>query len=155
MANNDDHSRDDADAPRATSSSAAIATYRLETDGVLVEVTPNFVEGQSDPDGDRYLWTYAIRIVNNRETSVRLLRRYWRLADRDGRIDEVRGDGVIGQQPTIAPGQSFEYASAAPLRAPSGLMGGHFEMISANGDDIIIPTPTFSLDSPYDTPILH
>ena len=134
---------------------AAAVDYQQETHGVLVRVAPRFMPSQSYPEQGRYVWTYAIAISNRRDETVRLLRRYWRLTDRDGRVEEVRGEGVVGLQPDIAAGQTFEYASAAPLRSASGVMGGHFEMITAGGEDLIVPTPIFSLDSPYETPILN
>ncbi len=129
---------------------AGAATYRRETAGVLVEVAPRFLESESAPALPRFVWSYSIRIANHRDEWVRLLRRYWRLADSLGRVDEVRGDGVVGQQPTIQPGLHFDYASFAPLKAPSGVMGGHFEMVAASGALLTVETPVFSLDSPYE-----
>ena len=129
--------------------------YQRQSNGVLVDVTPRFIASQSFPARHRYVWSYTIRISNMRDDSIRLLRRYWKLTDQYGRVDEVRGEGVVGQQPTIAPGAHFEYTSAAPLRAASGVMGGHFEMITSSGEEFIAQTPLFSLDSPFDTPTLN
>lgn len=126
--------------------------WRRETDGVVVEVAPQFLESESAPDEDRFIWRYAIRIVNQRAGAVRLLRRHWRLVDCRGHAEEVRGDGVVGRQPRIEPGSAFAYASFAPLRAPSGVMGGAFEMVAQSGEVLTIATPHFSLDSPYDAP---
>lgn len=129
--------------------------YRIETEGVLIEVSPQFLEAQSAPELGRYVWSYAVRVTNQRERSVRLLRRRWRITDRLGRVDEVAGDGVVGQQPWISSGRSFEYASAAPLREPSGVMEGSYEMLCESGATFRAKIPVFSLDSRFDTPVLQ
>lgn len=137
------------------SDDAAAFVYTRESEGVRVEVEPAFLPGESYPHRSGYVWRYQIRIANLRDEPVRLLRRYWRLTDSAGVADEVRGDGVVGQQPLIKPGEAFEYASFAPLRTPSGVMGGHFEMKTAAGVTICVETPLFSLDSPLDKPSLN
>ncbi|RME64021.1 MAG: Co2+/Mg2+ efflux protein ApaG, partial [Alphaproteobacteria bacterium] len=99
----------------------------------------------------RHVWGYHIRISNHASQPVQLRRRYWRITDARGQVQEVRGEGVIGEQPRLAPGDSFEYDSGVPLATPSGFMTGHYEMERADGVALIVEIPTFSLDAP-DTP---
>lgn len=124
--------------------------FQQETGGVLVRVEPAFLEFESDPEQGRYVWSYAVDVENRLAEPVQLLSRYWRITDALGVTQEVRGQGVVGQQPIIAPGESFSYSSAAPLHAPSGLMHGHYEMARLHsGDTITVAVPAFALDSPH------
>lgn len=123
--------------------------YEQETSGLVVRVAPEFVAEHSAPQEGRFVWAYTIEIENQGEEAVQLLSRYWRITDENGIIQEVRGEGVIGQQPVIAPGASFRYSSAAPLAAPSGIMLGAYSMVRADGERFEIAVPPFSLDSPY------
>jgi ApaG protein len=122
--------------------------YEQETSGMVVRVAPQFLPEESAPDEGRFVWAYTIEIENRSPDSVQLLSRFWRITDENGLTQEVRGPGVIGQQPIIGPGQSFRYTSAAPLAAPSGLMMGAYSMQRANGEAFDIAVPTFALDSP-------
>jgi ApaG protein len=125
------------------------AMYEQETSGVMVRVAPQFAPEQSAPDERRYVWAYTIEIENRGDKPVQLLSRYWRITDDNGLTQEVRGDGLIGQQPVIEPGASFRYTSAAPLAAPSGMMHGAYSMVDAEGERFDIAVPVFALDSPY------
>ncbi len=123
--------------------------YQAETKNIIVRAQPRFMPQQSTPDEDYYFWTYTIDITNNGKSTVKLLRRHWRITDMSGRTEEVRGDGVVGEQPTLSPGQTFTYTSGCPLRTPSGIMVGSYRMRSEAGDEFDVTIPAFSLDSPY------
>lgn len=124
--------------------------FEQETSGILVRVQPNFLADESDPDEHRFVWSYAIEIVNLSHETVQLISRYWRITDAKGATQEVRGAGVIGQQPVIEPGQSYRYSSAAPLAEPYGLMMGAYQMVRTDsGEPFEIAVPAFTLDSPY------
>ncbi len=123
--------------------------YEQETSGVMVRVEPQFLPEESSPDEGRYVWAYTIEIENRSPDSVQLLSRFWKITDENGLTQEVRGAGVIGQQPKIPPGESFRYTSAAPLAAPSGVMSGAYSMQRENGEAFAIAVPLFALDSPH------
>jgi ApaG protein len=123
--------------------------YEQETSGMVVRVAPQFLPEESAPDEGRFVWAYTIEIENRSTDSVQLLSRFWRITDENGLTQEVRGPGVIGQQPIIAPGQSFRYTRAAPLAAPSGVMGGAYSMQRENGEAFDVAVPLFALDSPH------
>ena len=123
--------------------------YEQETSGLVVRVEPQFLPEESSPGEGRFVWAYTIEIENRSADSVQLLSRFWKITDENGLTQEVRGAGVIGQQPTIPPGESFRYTSAAPLAAPSGVMSGAYSMQRANGDAFDIAVPLFALDSPH------
>jgi ApaG protein len=118
------------------------------THQVKVTVEPTFDPERSDPDERRYFWRYAIEIVNLGDKSVTLIERYWRITDDAGRHQEVRGPGVVGEQPTIEPGKSFKYTSGCPLTTPSGLMVGEYRMVDPDGRSFEVSIPAFSLDFP-------
>ena len=131
------------------------AIYERITKGIRVSVSPHYMEDQSDPDEPRYVWAYTVRIDNESSTSVRLRTRYWRITDSRGHTDEVTGDGVVGEQPVIRPGEGFEYTSGAPLTTPSGLMVGAYRMETPDGEAFDVQIPAFSLDSPYELRQIH
>lgn len=122
--------------------------YEQETAGMIVRVDPQFLPQESRPADSRYVWAYTIEIENRRPDPVQLISRFWRITDENGATQEVRGEGVIGQQPVIEPGGSFKYTSAAPLAAPSGVMMGAYSMQRENGEAFDINVPLFALDSP-------
>ncbi len=130
-------------------------TYETETAGIRVQVYPAYLEDQSDPDAQHFVWSYTIRIDNNSTRSVCLRRRHWEITDASGRTEVVMGDGVVGEQPVIEPGEGFEYTSGAPLNTPSGVMVGSYEMETLTGDSFEVAIPAFSLDSPYEIRQLH
>ena len=122
--------------------------YEAVTHQVKVTVEPTFDPERSDPDERRYFWRYAIEIVNLGDNPVTLMERHWRITDANGRQQEVRGPGVVGEQPTIAPGKSFKYTSGCPLTTPSGLMVGEYRMVDPQGQSFEVSIPAFSLDDP-------
>lgn len=121
------------------------------TEDIVVTVKPFYLEDQSTPDDNHYVWAYRVRIENRSQRTVQLLRRYWRITDAYGRVQEVRGAGVVGEQPVLRPGETFEYSSGTPLTTPSGIMVGMYEMSSDDGAHFNVRIPAFSLDSPYET----
>jgi len=122
--------------------------YRAVTRLIEVTVEPNFLPERSSPERSRYFWSYTIVITNTGDETVQLRTRRWIITDATGRQQEVRGEGVIGEQPVIAPGEHFEYTSGVPLSTASGVMTGSYEMESDTGERFEIEVPTFSLDSP-------
>jgi ApaG protein len=123
--------------------------YTRTTAGVTVSVRPSFLESQSIPEENYYIWLYHINIFNSGEKAITLLNRYWRIIDSSGKTEEVRGHGVIGEQPMIASGGVFDYTSGVTLRTPSGFMTGHYEMQDGDGHSLVVSIPAFSLDSPH------
>lgn len=139
--------------------------YNAVTNGISVTVTPHFIEDQSDPDEPHYVWAYQVVIENTGGETVQLRSRYWKITDAAGQLQEVRGAGVVGEQPKLAPGESFEYTSGVPLSTPSGIMSGHYTMQTRPGemspgesdaaDSFEVEVPAFSLDSPYESVSLN
>lgn len=123
--------------------------YSQTTRDITVTVQPMFLEKESSPDEQHYMWAYHVKIENNGSATVQLRNRYWRITDAFGRIQEVRGAGVVGEQPVLKPGESFEYTSGTPLPTPSGIMVGAFQMESDSGERFDVGVPAFSLDSPH------
>lgn len=123
--------------------------YRAVTRKIEVTVTPRFVTERSSPDNGYYFWAYTIDIANRGAETVQLKTRHWRITDAVGRLQEVKGPGVVGEEPTLKPGQSFEYTSGVPLQTPSGFMTGSYGMVSTAGEHFDIEIPAFSLDSPH------
>jgi ApaG protein len=122
--------------------------YTETTRAITVTVQPIYLEDQSAPDQSQFVWAYHVRIENKGEEAVQLRNRYWRITDALGRVQEVRGAGVVGEQPTLEPGGSFRYTSGAPLGTPSGFMSGAYQMETEDGEPINVDIPAFSLDSP-------
>ena len=122
--------------------------YTAVTRGVLVRVRTAYLEDQSDPEAGSWVWAYEIRIENQGAETVQLLRRTWRITDARGRVQVVEGPGVVGQQPTLDPGEAFEYTSGTPLTTSSGFMSGAYHMVAACGEAFDAAIPPFSLDSP-------
>jgi ApaG protein len=123
--------------------------YSETTRSITITVKPFYLEDQSSPTENRYVWAYQVRIENGGEETVQLRRRYWKITDNRGQIQEVRGPGVVGEQPVLAPGESFEYTSGTPLPTPSGIMVGTYEMETRGGESFSVRIPAFSLDSPH------
>ena len=122
--------------------------YRAVTRQIEVTVEPNFMPERSSAEKSHYFWSYTIVITNNGEEIVQLRTRHWIITDASGRRDEVRGEGVVGEQPVLAPGERFEYTSGVPLATASGFMSGRYQMVSETGERFEVDVPTFSLDSP-------
>ncbi|WGM45184.1 Protein ApaG [Brevundimonas sp. NIBR10] len=129
--------------------------YTAETEGVLVKVRPSYLAGQSDPQAGRWVWAYQIEIVNLSAAPVQLISRHWIITDAHGRVEEVRGPGVVGDQPVIAPGDSYSYASGCPLPTPSGSMVGTYAMTDSAGRVFEAAIPAFSLDVPGHKRVLN
>jgi ApaG protein len=119
-----------------------------EKNKILVEATPHFIEAQSAPDKDRYVFAYTITITNAGAVPAKLLNRHWLITDSNGKIQEVRGDGVIGEQPYLKPGESFRYTSGAMIETPVGTMQGEYTMRSDDGDNFSADVPKFTLSIP-------
>lgn len=122
--------------------------YTAETKGIRVTAQPNFSPERSDPERGHYFWTYTIEIRNLGPVAVWLRARTWRITDGLGRVSEVQGAGVVGEQPRIAPGEAYDYTSGCPLTTSSGIMQGHYTMQTETGDVIDVAIPAFSLDVP-------
>ncbi len=123
--------------------------YTETTHDIRIVVRPVFLDEQSSPEEDHYVWAYQVMIENQGGETVQLLNRYWHITDAGGRVQEVRGPGVIGEQPVLRPGESFEYTSGCPLPTPSGIMVGSYEMAAGDGRRFDVSIPAFSLDSPH------
>jgi ApaG protein len=123
--------------------------YSETTRAITVTVRPIYLEEQSSPERQQFVWAYHVRIENKGPDTVQLRNRYWRITDALGRVQEVRGAGVVGEQPLLKPGDSFEYTSGTPLPTPSGIMAGSYEMETSVGERFNVTIPAFSLDSPH------
>jgi ApaG protein len=121
--------------------------YRAVTRGIEVQVSPRFLAERSSPENGYFFWAYTIEIINRGRDTVQLKTRHWKITDAHGRLQEVRGAGVVGETPVLEPGESFEYTSGVPLPTPSGFMTGSYGMVTAAGDGFDIEIPAFSLDS--------
>ena len=122
--------------------------YRAVTRQIEVTVEPNFMPERSVVDRGQYFWSYTIVITNSSAETVQLKTRHWIITDGTGRRQEVRGEGVVGEQPVLGPGEHFKYTSGVPLPTASGFMTGRYQMVSESGERFEIDVPTFSLDSP-------
>ena len=122
--------------------------YSEVTRAISVSVDPFFVEEQSEPAENRWVFGYRVVIENTGSEPVQLMSRYWRIVDGHGRLLEVRGDGVVGEQPMLEPGGRFEYTSGTPLPTPTGIMTGTYQMLGADGLWFDVEIPAFSLDAP-------
>lgn len=121
--------------------------YTATTHRIKVTVIPAYLESQSAAADNHYVWAYTIHLENMGERTVQLMNRYWKITDAIGTVQEVRGAGVIGEQPILKPGDVYNYTSGTALTTPSGIMAGYYEMTTPEGDSFIIEIPAFSLDS--------
>jgi ApaG protein len=121
--------------------------YSLTTQNVTVSVRPAYLEHESSPDKNLYVWAYTVKIENKGGMTVQLRTRHWKITDAYGRVQEVHGPGVVGEQPVLRPGESFEYTSGTPLSTPSGIMAGTYSMQGEDGQLFDVAIPAFSLDS--------
>ena len=122
--------------------------YSAVTQGIRVSVEPHYLEEQSDPAHERYVWAYRVEIENGGPVVVQLLARHWIITDGNGQVQEVRGLGVVGEQPVLQPGERFSYTSGCPLTTPSGIMRGTYQMAAPDGSLLLVEIPAFSLDLP-------
>jgi ApaG protein len=125
-----------------------MASYRTVTRQIEVKVSPRFMPERSSSEKSYYFWAYTVEIKNRGKSTVQLKTRHWRITDGLGRLQEVRGPGVVGEEPVLEPGASFEYTSGVPLPTPSGFMVGTYGMVSTDGEHFDIDIPAFSLDGP-------
>ncbi len=123
-----------------------------EKNKVLVEAKPQYIEAQSSPEHNRFVFSYTITITNAGAVPARLLTRHWLITDANGKVQEVNGDGVVGEHPHLNPGDSFRYTSAAMIETPVGVMQGKYQMQSDSGVQFSAHIPKFTLSIPR---ILH
>jgi len=129
--------------------------YSKTTRDIQVTVRPIYLDDQSSPADNHYVWAYHVRIQNNGGATVQLRTRFWSITDSLGRVQDVRGPGVVGEQPVIQPGATYEYTSGTPLPTPSGIMVGSYQMVTTEGEHFDVDIPAFSLDSPHQPVQLH
>ena len=129
--------------------------YSSTTQNVTVSVVPTYLSGESVPDQNVYVWAYTVRIENNGVQTLQLKTRHWKITDSYGRVQEVHGPGVVGEQPILKPGDTFEYTSGTPLSTPNGIMVGTYAMQMQDGTLMDIAIPAFSLDMPDGTKRLN
>ena len=129
--------------------------YNAVTRAISVSVTPVFLEEQSEPEEDHFVWAYQVNIRNDGPETVQLISRHWSITDATGHLTEVEGEGVVGQQPTLPPGAEFDYTSGCPLHTPSGIMVGTYSMQNERGESFDVAIPAFSLDSPHEAVSLN
>ena len=129
--------------------------YRAITKDIAVSVIPTYLEAQSSPGSSQYFWAYRVMLENLGQETVQLLSRHWMITNARGEFTEVKGAGVVGEQPVLEPGGRYEYTSGAPLDTPSGMMGGAYTMESESGERFDIEIPTFSLDRPNQSVVLN
>ena len=125
------------------------ALFESRTKDVIVRVEPEYLPDQSSPKESRFIWAYTVEIDNQSASDLRVTGRYWHIADSRGQVQEVRGQGVVGEKPVVRAGESFRYTSGAPLSAPSGMMSGSYRVEAEGGESFDIAIPTFVLDSPH------
>ena len=128
---------------------AARAKYSATTQQISVSVHPTYLDDQSAPEQNQFVWAYRIVIENHGAETVQLRSRYWRITNARGELREIRGPGVVGEQPRLEPGDAFEYISRVPLTTPSGIMTGSYQMETLHGESFDVAIPAFSLDSPH------
>jgi ApaG protein len=129
--------------------------YKTETNGISVTVEPRYMEERSEPSEQRFFWAYTVEIANSTAAPVQILARHWIITDENGKREDVRGLGVVGEQPLIEPGESFTYTSGCPLPTPSGVMVGSYEAIGEGGKVFSVDIPAFSLDIPGERRVLN
>jgi ApaG protein len=132
----------------ASKTMSALFPHAAETRGVIVRVAVNYLPEQSEPARGRWFWAYHIRVENEGPMAVQLLTRHWIITDGRGARHSVEGEGVVGEQPLIAPGASFDYVSGCPLATPSGSMQGSYHMVGEDGSGFDVDIPKFALLAP-------
>jgi ApaG protein len=128
---------------------ADVTSSEAVTNGIKVRVQSRYVPEQSDPEGGGWLFAYTVRVANEGHETVQLMSRHWVITDANGHTEEVRGPGVVGAQPVLRPGESFEYTSACPLRTSFGTMHGTYQMLTEDGTAFDATIDAFSLSLPY------
>jgi len=126
-----------------------MATSEAVTRGIRVQVNAQYSPGHSKPTNNEWFFLYTIVISNDSDQTVQLVTRHWIITDATGHVEEVRGPGVVGQQPVLEPGRSFEYTSGCPLSSPYGTMHGFYHMITADGHQFDAEIATFQPQAPF------
>jgi ApaG protein len=129
--------------------------YCSVTRDIQITVLPEFLADRSDVDEAQFFWTYTVEIANRGDVTVQLTARHWKITDANGRLEEVSGPGVVGEQPVLKPGETFRYTSGCPLSTPSGIMAGTYRMVDEKGQVFEAAIPVFSLDSPFVPRVLN
>ena len=129
--------------------------YSTVTHDIQITVLPEFVPERSDADEASFWWAYTVEIANRGHTTVQLTARHWKITDGNGKLEEVKGAGVVGEQPVLKPGEIFRYTSGTTMTTPSGIMTGTYRMVNEKGDVFEAEIPVFSLDSPYARRVLN
>ena len=129
--------------------------FKATTHDVSVTVMPVYIDERSNPAASQYFWAYRVAIENNSDQTLQLLTRYWHITNSNGHVEEVSGDGVIGEQPIMKPGENFSYTSGCPLQTPSGIMVGHYMMQGEGGKILKVEIPAFPLDLPDLSPVIN
>ena len=129
--------------------------YSSVTRDIMITVLPEFVPDRSDADDGQFFWAYTVEIANQSEVTVQLTARHWKITDANGKMEEVQGPGVVGEQPILKPGEAFRYTSGCPLTTPSGIMTGSYRMVDEAGEVFEAEIPAFSLDSPFARRVLN
>jgi ApaG protein len=125
------------------------STSEAVTNNVRVEVESQYAPERSQPFQNEWFFTYTVRITNERDETVQLLSRHWIITDSTGHSQEVKGPGVVGEQPTLSPGESFQYTSGCPLPTSTGVMRGTYQMVTEDGDHFDVEIAPFALHEPY------
>jgi ApaG protein len=141
--------------PSSLTSTITAKPYSSTTQNITVNVWPEFVDSKFTAAGDLFIWAYHVMINNQTDSTVRLVKRHWKITDEIGNVQEIDGDGVIGQQPSIAPNTSYKYSSGVHLNFPSGIMSGTYKMQKDNGEFFDVEIPLFSLDIPNQKEIIN
>ena len=131
-----------------TNQSSPLEAFMTRDSSISIDVATDYVDDQSDPDVDRYVFAYTITIANDGDVAARLMSRHWVITDGNGKVQEVSGDGVVGEQPHLNPGEQFRYSSGAVLETPVGAMQGRYRMQADDGIDFDAPIPAFTLAVP-------
>lgn len=130
-------------------------SYEKTTHGVSVSVVPEYLEDQSAPEDGQFTWAYHVQIENVGTQTIQILTRHWKITNIRGECHEVIGDGLVGKQPVLGPGERFSYTSGTPLTTSSGFMSGTFQAVADGGEILDLQVPDFSLDSPAAGRALH
>jgi ApaG protein len=129
--------------------------YCCVTRDISITVRPEFMPDRSDADESQFFWAYTVEIANQSAVTVQLTARHWKITDGNGKLQEVRGPGIVGEQPVLKPGDTFRYTSGCPLSTPSGIMTGTYRMVDEQGQAFDAAIPVFSLDSPFEQRVLN
>lgn len=129
--------------------------YSRVTRDIEITVLPEFVPERSDADEGQYFWAYTVEIANQGDTTVQVTARHWKITDANGHLEEVKGAGIVGEQPVLKPGEIFRYTSGCPLTTSSGIMAGSYQLVDEAGAAFEVEVPTFSLDSPFTKRVLN